>query len=490
MHIVLLVLFMVAGNTVWAQFSEGHRLYLNKQIRYVNESIHGMLVAHRLVEGYNQEINKYVDLPSYKVNDFDNSDLPADLFGETKQWFYEKPPNKLYNELLVDARRTQFPLQSWPLISQLRNITKFVNNERITLGSTLSQERLNQLATIQKVFLGLESMASYYEEFNAHVEALEKALLQPYHDISTLDPTRKQVYTALVEMHYDIKAALRFIKKDNRSSITQILSKIEKERNWLRTCINELASEDEKKQLSGISLKLEEIFSVMTSYARGITTPDEYSMYGPGYYTFNVAILTLTNRYGNGYISEINAFFEENNWRVIHFLEEAHFVKVIYPEKIPREAVYKESSVAPPEIKTPDLIKESSLPEPVQKELSIIVEKPPPPLSVIGSYSFKVDSVDFEVELFDHRIEDGDLISINVNGEWVFENISLEKESKSLKLKADPGSEHYILIRADNEGWRPPNTIGVRYISNGVVKNFFLVRDLKAFQAIEIKYSL
>ena len=36
-------------------------LALNQYVDFLNESIHGMLIVHRQLENYNQEINKYVD---------------------------------------------------------------------------------------------------------------------------------------------------------------------------------------------------------------------------------------------------------------------------------------------------------------------------------------------------------------------------------------------------------------------------------------------
>ena len=37
---------------------------LNNYVQFTNESIHGLLIVHRLLENFNQEVNKYVDLQS------------------------------------------------------------------------------------------------------------------------------------------------------------------------------------------------------------------------------------------------------------------------------------------------------------------------------------------------------------------------------------------------------------------------------------------
>lgn len=488
MRLVLIILFIGTHPAMYGQFSESDRNYINKQIQYINESVHGLLIAHRLFEGYNQEINKFLDLPSHKINNFDNADLPENIFGERNKLFFDKPPDQLYNELLIDSRRKNTALDSWPLISQMRALTRFANSERLNLGQMLSENRLNQLVTIQKVFLGLENAASYYQDFNNNISAFETALLQPYHEQTGLESSQKQVYTALVEIHYDIKSAIRFVRNEERSGVIEIISKIEKESNWLKTCITKLSSPNDQKALSEIFEMVTEVKNEISRFSAGAISPEEYAMYGPEYYTYNVKLLTHINRYGNGYVSMTNSFFKQAGWKVLHFMEEAHLVKVVYPEKVPKEAIGPKvkppTEVAPPEITT-------SANTPIQEEekLNIVVAKPKEiPISIRSTHTILVDSVVFNLDLFDHRIKDGDLISINVNGEWLFEHISLEKESRLLKLTIDPTTDNYILIRADNEGWRPPNTLGVRYISKGQNKNFFLIQDLTTNQAVEIKY--
>ena len=44
------------------------------------------------------------------------------------------------------------------------------------------------------------------------------------------------------------------------------------------------------------------------------------------------------------------------------------------------------------------------------------------------------------------------------------------------------------MVQAVNEGWRPPNTVGVRYVSNGKVENIIIANDLNSTELIEIKY--
>lgn len=66
------------------------------------------------------------------------------------------------------------------------------------------------------------------------------------------------------------------------------------------------------------------------------------------------------------------------------------------------------------------------------------------------------------VNLFfwDSGVEDGDTISVNVNGVWVVEKMRLSKQQQSVAVKLQPGS-NYVILYAHNLGDLPNNTSGV-----------------------------
>jgi len=69
---------------------------INNFVNYTNECLHGMLITHRLFENYNQDINKYVDLEGYRLNFYNNRDLPWNIFQDPEHWFYEVSPEELF----------------------------------------------------------------------------------------------------------------------------------------------------------------------------------------------------------------------------------------------------------------------------------------------------------------------------------------------------------------------------------------------------------
>jgi hypothetical protein len=70
-YLVLSIFLIISVFNVQAQKDEiSQTKAINNYILFANESDHGMLIIHRLLELYNQEINKYVNLPQYKLNLF------------------------------------------------------------------------------------------------------------------------------------------------------------------------------------------------------------------------------------------------------------------------------------------------------------------------------------------------------------------------------------------------------------------------------------
>ena len=476
------------------QVDGGTRNYLNAQILFINESVHGLLIAHRVYENYNQSINQYVDLPSYEINKFGNKDLPNDIFEDPEHWFYEQSPQEIYKALLLDDRRDTDGLDTWPLIANIRNTADFVNLKRQSLDVVIKKDNINEMSNIQQVYQGLEEAIDQYDRVRNSVKAFESKL-QPLYLGMALPEPEKAIYTALVEIHFDIKKCLRNIRKDNQSGVLQSISNIDKEVNWLSVCINKVKDTGQKVGLMRVRDIVGDLARDIKAYLNGGKVPQEYGAFGKGYYYHNVKLLTQVNRYGNGYVSEANTFFEQNKWPVIHLLEEPHYLKIIYPQKVPKEILLDKNIEPTLDVKTLDPQDLPTIPAlVVEREVSAEKKVEPvpkeAPMILVATHTIIVDSVIFELDLLDHKRKDGDRVSINVNGEWIFKNISLEKKTQKIKLTIKPGADNAIMIRADNEGWMPPNTVGVKYVGkSGTVNNQFIKTDLRQNEVLRIEYK-
>lgn len=495
-RLIALVLFTTMYFSSQAQLKKAELDYINQQVLFINESIHGALILHRVYESYNQEVNQYVDLPSYSLNQYDNSDLPIDVFEDHTKWFYDIPPNTLYTQLSKNTYKGRVLPGGEINVSTIKNLCGYLNKDRISLENLLKTQDLNKLNVLQSFYASMEAVVEFYDQFQYHVINYEKELMRVAFN-NNLTSDRKQVYTALLEIHLDIKKTIRQIGKENENGVVNSLTKINKERGWLMTCIKQLESDNEKKEILKIYEAIDATVSLIHNFVNVGFVPSEYALYGKGYYYQNVQLLTKTNRYGNGYVSELNAFFNRNKWQAVHFVEEPHFLKLIYPKLTPKEILTELTtpdltiSELRSKVKTPELPKKSIETQPETPEKVILTEspeRPDIPLKIVGTHTLYVDSLSFTIEIYDHLIKDGDRVSINVNGEWLFTDISLEKEPQKIKLSISPDKENYILIQAVNVGWRPPNTVGVRYYSNGKVENILLKTDLKSTELLEIKY--
>ncbi|MGK0391049.1 MAG: hypothetical protein ACI94Y_003810 [Maribacter sp.] len=77
-----------------------------------------------------------------------------------------------------------------------------------------------------------------------------------------------------------------------------------------------------------------------------------------------------------------------------------------------------------------------------------------------------VHSKDIRIRLWDINQEDGDIVSVNLNGEWVIDNYVLTNEGEYFNFKLD-GQVNYLVLHAHNLGKIPPNTAGIS-VSDGV----------------------
>lgn len=79
--------------------------------------------------------------------------------------------------------------------------------------------------------------------------------------------------------------------------------------------------------------------------------------------------------------------------------------------------------------------------------------------------TIQVKSKQITVYLYDHKKEDGDIISLKFGDEWVLDKHKLEnrknrlKKNKSLKLTLKPYQEYLLISKAWNLGKIPPNTL-------------------------------
>lgn len=72
----------------------------------------------------------------------------------------------------------------------------------------------------------------------------------------------------------------------------------------------------------------------------------------------------------------------------------------------------------------------------------------------------EVNNSEIEFLVWDRSQIDGDIISLNVNGEWILREYELKREKKSVNVKLTQ-TDNYLIMFAHNEGRIPPNTAAI-----------------------------
>ncbi len=99
-----------------------------------------------------------------------------------------------------------------------------------------------------------------------------------------------------------------------------------------------------------------------------------------------------------------------------------------------------------------------------------------------------VHSKNIRIRLWDINQEDGDIVSVNLNGEWVIDHFVLTNEGNYFNFELD-GQMNYLVLHAHNLGEIPPNTAGIA-VSDGVggEKEFTLRSNLYLSDSLLIEY--
>jgi len=444
---------------------------LNEYVQFANESIHGLYVIHRMLENYNQEINKYVDLPGYKLTNYSNKDLPKNIFEDPDNWFYKRSPltilSKINSEENTLPERYKNTLH--PIINSMNKISANLNQLRFDLESYIDNNDLKDTSLVKGIYPLLEEGVKYYDDFSTQCDALELALVNTYNDFvpAGAESDEWNYFFAVQNAHLQAKTILKALRtkndagfEDELTMMTLTLSDV-RDRMVDYELVDSLGEKQDK-----ILFNLQETVLRASTFFHVGLVPEEYKQYGKFYYYHNFEIVSKLNQYGNGYASELNDIIQKRSIPFLKFIEEPHFFKVIYPEKIDNvdHIVSSDDDIA-------------AIPEKL-KDREIIE----------SNYSIDIDSMKFEIHLYDNKIPDGDIVSINYNGDWVLEHYSLEEKPITLKIKLNEKGKNYILMHAESIGRRPPNTMALSYKYKGERKEIFIQSDLNASEMIEINY--
>lgn len=439
---------------------------LNDYAEFTNECIHGLLIIHRLLENYNQEVNKQITGGQH-LNFYSNSDLPKDIFKDPKHWFFVKTPYQIFNKLEAYEKESSDKQTKalFTLSKRMLNICKAANRIRFDLDSYMKEHDMDVELHQRNLFKLLESGEKIFDDFFVSSLQMETELLKlhqaPAHK-------KRPYYNRIFQAHDTNKSILRSLRSKADvnydvylSSLKKSISEIEISNDATSTLTGELG-----RIHTNIITKIIEGHDNAYRFVYTALVPQEYKLYGKFYFYHNSQIINKMNRYGNGYVNEVNELIKRTNAPELYLIEEPHFFEVTYPEKLEETAAISSSD---------DLI------EQLPQQLLDRYIKPSDRL-------IQVDSLVFTIKLYDHKLPDGDIVSINYNGDWVLEDYSLEEKPVDLEIQLNKSGKNYLLLHAESIGRRPPNTMGLSYFFKGVRQEIVLKSDLNQSELIEIEY--
>ncbi len=101
-----------------------------------------------------------------------------------------------------------------------------------------------------------------------------------------------------------------------------------------------------------------------------------------------------------------------------------------------------------------------------------------------------VTEPEFDIEIYDRSVVDGDSISLNLNGEWVLQEYMVVKAKLKIHVKINQlATNNYLILYAHNLGEISPNTAAVQMIVGGKEYRLTLSSDLKKSGALNFLYT-
>lgn len=101
-----------------------------------------------------------------------------------------------------------------------------------------------------------------------------------------------------------------------------------------------------------------------------------------------------------------------------------------------------------------------------------------------------VNVSEFDIEVWDQSMVDGDSISLNLNGEWILTEYMVVKTKLKLHVKINPNAtNNYLILYAHNLGDFSPNTAAVQVLIGDKKYKLQLSSDLKKSGALNFAYK-
>lgn len=104
-------------------------------------------------------------------------------------------------------------------------------------------------------------------------------------------------------------------------------------------------------------------------------------------------------------------------------------------------------------------------------------------ISVVDTIN--MNQADIDIEIWDNNKEDGDVVSLSLNGEFLCQNLEVTNKKVNFRAKNLSG-KNLLILYAENLGSIPPNTAAIKVTSGETTKEIVLNSDKGKSEAIQI----
>lgn len=100
-----------------------------------------------------------------------------------------------------------------------------------------------------------------------------------------------------------------------------------------------------------------------------------------------------------------------------------------------------------------------------------------------------IDSTRLSITVYDHKRDDGDIVSLNYNGTWILEKFEIDNSKHIVDVFLESGKDapNYLLLYAHNLGEYPPNTVAIIVDDGKRKQRFILNADMNQSDVIYFK---
>ena len=458
-----------------AQINESDKIKsLNNYVNFSNESTHGLLIVHRLLENFNKNINKFVDLPDQQINFYSNKDLPQDIFEDPENWFYDVSPNEWYEKINTSKSGLPSAVESKlkKTSGEMKSVISSINNIRFELEDQIKKLDLTKRENLSLVYDKLEEGVKLYKNYYEKQLVLESDIGAYYKTLKFSNDEMQfpLVLKSIEDVYNTTRTALKALYNKDDDNFAELIKTQEasllKFESINLSDYNSTRLINSRVQLywGNIKRQSNESLKVQKAFIESENIPVEYKLYDKYYYYYNISVINKFNRYGNGVVFEMNRIIDYLGVPVIRYFEMPHYFKVIYPKLLEKTEFLAAS-------------------DPVVKSLPKVVKGRD---VVTATRTIKVDSFLVDFKMYDHKIVDKDVVSLSFNGDWIVEKFEISAKPYEFTLKLNHEGKNFLLLHADDMGRQPPATIALSYKYKGKKELIILNSDKAKSEVIEI----